>query len=72
MKGGLAAMLAAALRFIGRRGENFGGRLSLLVTGDEEGPAVNGTAKLLTWAVARGERFSGALVGEPTTPCAFA
>lgn len=67
MKGGLAAQLAAALRFVSRRGHDFGGRLSLLVTGDEEGPAVNGTAKLLSWAVARGERFSGALVGEPTS-----
>jgi len=67
MKGGLAAMTAAALRFVARRGENFGGRLSLLITGDEEGVAVNGTAKLLEWAAARGERFSGALVGEPTS-----
>jgi succinyl-diaminopimelate desuccinylase len=67
MKGGLAAMLAAAMRFIARRGTNFGGRLSLLVTGDEEGAAVNGTAKLLDWAVARGEHFTAALVGEPTS-----
>ena len=37
MKGGLAAMLAAALRFVAEHGGNFGGRLSFLVTGDEEG-----------------------------------
>ena len=67
MKGGLAAMLAAALRFVARRGKAFGGRLSFLVTGDEEGDAVNGTKKLLEWAAARGERFSAALVGEPTS-----
>jgi len=67
MKGGLAAMTAAALRFAARRGADFGGRISLLVTGDEEGPAVNGTAKLLKWATARGERFSAAIVGEPTS-----
>ncbi len=67
MKGGLAAMVAAALRFVARRGSNFGGRLSFLVTGDEEGDAVNGTVKLLEWAKARGERFSAALVGEPTS-----
>ncbi|HEX2258009.1 MAG TPA: succinyl-diaminopimelate desuccinylase [Afifellaceae bacterium] len=67
MKGGVAAMAAAALGFVARRGPDFGGRLSLLITGDEEGPAVNGTAKLLEWAVARGERFDAALVGEPTS-----
>lgn len=67
MKGGMAAMTAAALRFAARRGAGFDGRLSLLVTGDEEGPAVNGTVKLLDWAVGRGERFSAAIVGEPTS-----
>lgn len=67
MKGGVAAMSVAALRFLRRRGADFGGRISMLITGDEEGPAVNGTAKLLQWAAARGERFSAALVGEPTS-----
>lgn len=67
MKGGLAALVAAALRFVARYGEDFGGRLSFLVTGDEEGDAVNGTRKLLEWAVERGERFTAALVGEPTS-----
>jgi succinyl-diaminopimelate desuccinylase len=67
MKGGLAAMTIAALRFAKRRGPDFGGRISLLVTGDEEGPAVNGMAKLLEWAASRGERFSAAIVGEPTS-----
>jgi succinyl-diaminopimelate desuccinylase len=67
MKGGVAAMAAAALRFVARRGADFDGRISLLMTGDEEGPAVNGTAKLLQWAALRGERFSDAIVGEPTS-----
>jgi succinyl-diaminopimelate desuccinylase len=67
MKGGLAAMVAAALRFVAREGRDFGGRLSFLVTGDEEGAAVNGTTKLLEWAAGRGERFTGAIVGEPTS-----
>jgi succinyl-diaminopimelate desuccinylase len=66
MKGGLAAMVAAGLRFAARRGADFGGRISFLVAGDEEGPAVNGTAKLLEWAAARGERFTHSIVGEPT------
>ena len=67
MKGGLAAMVAAALRFVAARGGNFGGRLSFLVTADEEGVALNGTKKLLEWAAARGERFSAAIVGEPSS-----
>jgi succinyl-diaminopimelate desuccinylase len=67
MKGGIAAFLAAALAFLTRRGAGFGGSISLLLTGDEEGPAVNGTRKLLAWCAARGERFDAALVGEPTS-----
>jgi succinyl-diaminopimelate desuccinylase len=67
MKGGLAAMVAAALRFVAKQGRDFGGRLSFLVTGDEEGASVNGTVKLLEWAAKRGEKFTGAIVGEPTS-----
>src|SRR5690606_37878595 len=44
------------------------GSISFLITGDEEGPAVNGTVKLLQWAVERGHRFDAALVGEPSNP----
>jgi succinyl-diaminopimelate desuccinylase len=64
MKGGVAAAAAAALRFIARG--LFQGSVSFLITGDEEGRAVNGTAKLLDWALARGERFDHCIVGEPT------
>jgi succinyl-diaminopimelate desuccinylase len=63
MKGGIACFLAAAL---GRVAGAAPGKLSLLVTGDEEGPSVNGTAKLLAWALAQDHRFDAALVGEPT------
>src|SRR5208337_4673914 len=65
MKGGLAAAVAAALRFIA--GHAFSGSISFLVTGDEEGPAINGTEKLIDWALAKGERFDHCLVGEPTS-----
>jgi succinyl-diaminopimelate desuccinylase len=68
MKGGIAAFAAAALDLVAERGGNLGGRLSFLITGDEEGPSVNGTVKLLAHAAARGERFSAAIVGEPTNP----
>ncbi|MCX7325072.1 MAG: succinyl-diaminopimelate desuccinylase [Hyphomicrobiales bacterium] len=67
MKGGLAAMTAAAIRFV-RDNPDVPGSIALLVTGDEEGPAVNGTVKLLEWAHARGERFDHCLLGEPTNP----
>ncbi|MCJ2014632.1 succinyl-diaminopimelate desuccinylase [Methylobacterium sp. J-076] len=68
MKGGVACMMAAALAFVARRGPDFPGSIAFLVTGDEEGPAVNGTVKLLEWARARGERFDHCLLGEPTNP----
>lgn len=66
MKGGVAAFMAAALDFVAERGADFGGRISLLITGDEEGPSINGTVKLLDWARSRGERFSASIVGEPS------
>ena len=69
MKGGVAASVAAALAFV-RRGP-FAGSISFLLTGDEEGPAVNGTVKLLDWAKARGERFSHCVLGEPTSVAAL-
>ncbi len=69
MKGGIAAALAAALRFVARGA--FAGSISFLLTGDEEGPAVNGTVKLLDWARARGERFDHCLLGEPTSVAAL-
>ncbi|MDY8111101.1 succinyl-diaminopimelate desuccinylase [Fulvimarina sp. 2208YS6-2-32] len=70
MKGGIAAFVAAVARRKAR-GEPGDGRISLLITGDEEGPAINGTIKLLDWVAARGERFDASLVGEPTNPNAL-
>lgn len=68
MKGGVASFAAAALEFVERRGPDFGGTISFLITGDEEGPAVNGTVKLLDWAKASGHSFDACIVGEPTNP----
>src|SRR5690606_33712069 len=65
MKGGIACFVAALARHLAVRGVPKGS-VSLLITGDEEGPGINGTAKLLEWAAARGERWDAALVGEPT------
>jgi succinyl-diaminopimelate desuccinylase len=67
MKGGIACFVAAAARQIERTG-GLGGSLSMLITGDEEAAAINGTVKLLAWAAARGETWDAALVGEPTNP----
>ncbi|NBN79178.1 succinyl-diaminopimelate desuccinylase [Microvirga tunisiensis] len=71
MKGGIASFAAAALAFLADRGPAFGGTISFLITGDEEGPAVNGTVKLLDWAKAQGHRFDACIVGEPTNPAAL-
>ena len=67
MKGGVACMMAAALAYLAEH-PDFSGSISFLITGDEEGPAVNGTVKLLDWAKARGERFDHCILGEPTNP----
>jgi succinyl-diaminopimelate desuccinylase len=67
MKGGIAAFAAAALDFIAANKSKLKGSISFLMTGDEEGPGVNGTVKLLAWAKARGEQFDHCIVGEPTS-----
>lgn len=67
MKGGIACFISAYARLL-EAGKVPSGSVSLLITGDEEGPAVNGTVKLLDWAAARGERWDACLVGEPTNP----
>jgi succinyl-diaminopimelate desuccinylase len=67
MKGGVACFTAAVARYIEKHGAPKGS-ISYLITGDEEGPAVNGTIKLLQWAHEKGERWDACLVGEPTNP----
>ena len=65
MKSAIAAFVAAAARYLAG-GKPFGS-LSLLITGDEEGIAINGTAKMLDWLAEKGERLDHCLVGEPTS-----
>jgi succinyl-diaminopimelate desuccinylase len=69
MKGGLACALAAVLDRLAT-GEKPQGSISFLVTGDEEGIAVNGTVKLLQWAAARGETFDHCILAEPSSTAA--
>src|SRR6204780_4189364 len=66
MKGGIACFVAAALDYLHANGGKPKGSISLLITGDEESVAVNGTVKLLQWAAARGETFDHCLLGEPS------
>jgi len=65
MKGPIACFIAALLDFI--RHNSFDGSISLLITGDEEGPSINGTPKMLQWLEERGEKIDFCLVGEPTS-----
>jgi succinyl-diaminopimelate desuccinylase len=65
MKGSVAAFAAAAIDFI--RGRNkFKGSISFLITGDEEGPAINGTVKVLQWMKEKGHIPDHCIVGEPS------
>lgn len=67
MKCAIACFVAATARWLADGGGRKGS-VSLLITGDEEGPAVNGTRKVLSWLNERGERLDACLVGEPTNP----
>ncbi len=67
MKGGIACFVAAVARYIEKNGLP-PGSISFLITGDEEGPAVNGTVKLLERLAKAGETWDASLVGEPTNP----
>jgi succinyl-diaminopimelate desuccinylase len=64
MKGAIAAFVSAALDCVGKNPQ---GSVSLMITGDEEGPSVNGTKKVLEWLEKKGEKIDFCLVGEPTS-----
>jgi len=66
MKGSIACAVAAVLDHLSHHNGEPKGSISFLITGDEEGIAVNGTPKLLQWAAARGEKFDHCILGEPS------
>ena len=66
MKCAIAAFVAAASRVVAMFGDKIPGSISLLITGDEEGPAINGTVKMLDWLRANNEVLNACVVGEPT------
>lgn len=66
MKGAIASFIAAVSKHLDK--EPLKSSISLLLTSDEEGPAYNGTVKVIEWLKSKGEKISACLVGEPTNP----
>lgn len=66
MKGSLAAMITACESFVAEHPDH-SGRIAFLITSDEEGPAANGTVKVIEWLEARNEKMTWCLVGEPSS-----
>ncbi|BAW80660.1 succinyl-diaminopimelate desuccinylase [Candidatus Nitrosoglobus terrae] len=66
MKGGLAAMITASEQFITTHPDHLGS-IAFLITSDEEGPAIDGTARVVEILEARGEKIDYCLIGEPTS-----
>ena len=67
MKGNIAAFIAATAAFVHNHPDHKGS-ISLLITGDEEGPAVNGTVRVLEWMAKNGHTPDVCIVGEPSNP----
>ena len=67
MKSSVAAFVSAVSIFLDK-GQDFNGSISLLITGDEEGDAVNGTKKVVEYLKRKKEKINFCLVGEPTNP----
>ncbi len=66
MKGSLAAMVTACERFVSEHPDHRG-RIAFLITSDEEGPAKNGTVKVVEWLESQGEKIDWCVVGEPSS-----
>ena len=67
MKSSVACFISAAKRFVDKY-KNIPGKISFIITGDEEGIAINGTKKLLNWMKEKNISFDDCIVGEPTNP----
>jgi len=67
MKGNIACFMSATNSFISKYGKDFGGKLSFIITGDEEKDAINGTAKMMEWTKEKNIKFDHCIVGEPTS-----
>ena len=67
MKSNIACFVSATKEFVEKNGTDFGGQLSFIITGDEEGEAINGTPKIMQWTKANNIIFDQCIVGEPTS-----
>ena len=67
MKGNIACFISATNSFLKKYGKNFGGKISFIITGDEEKEAINGTIKIMEWTKEKKIQFDQCIVGEPTS-----
>jgi len=67
MKSSIACFISATNNFIEKYGKNFGGKISFIITGDEEKEAINGTKKIMEWSKRNDIAFDDCIVGEPTS-----
>ena len=68
MKGSISSFVSAASNYLDECSKEFKGSIAFIITGDEEGVAINGTRKLLQWMDNNGHKFDDCIVGEPTNP----
>ena len=67
MKSNIACFMSATNQFIKKYGKDFGGKISFIITGDEEGNAINGTPKIMEWTKKQNIKIDHCIVGEPTS-----
>ncbi len=67
MKSNIACFISATEKFLKKNSKNFGGKLSFIITGDEEGEAINGTPQIMEWVKQQNIKIDHCLVGEPTS-----
>ena len=67
MKSNIACFISATEKFLKKNGKNFGGKISYIITGDEEGEAINGTPRIMEWTKKQNIKIDHCLVGEPTS-----
>ena len=68
MKGSISSFVSAVSSYLNECKKEFQGSIAFIITGDEEGVAINGTRKLLEWMESKGHKFDDCIVGEPTNP----
>ena len=68
MKGSIGSFVSAVSTYLDECSKEFKGSITFIITGDEEGVAINGTCKLLEWMENNGHKFDDCIVGEPTNP----